>query len=103
FDSADRRQTGLDGARSGARAMARVSRAAIPRGRHQDGQIKVAERPRQWHGGNSGHRLRIGAVLGEDRPGSEGNLAGDIDNQDEQSATVAATEPEKVEETPPAE
>src|SRR5579864_4816008 len=89
---------GLDGEGSGAQAVVGVPQPAIPNDRHEDRQAENAERTTSRHGrlaGAKSHR-RGAAVLGAHVPGSEGNLASDLEN-DDQAAVAAPTEEEKAE------
>ena len=75
--------------------MTMLTQPAIRHNRHEDGQTENSEgkisRPRR----PSDRKLRShgAAVLGADMPGSEGNLASDLENQD-QAAVAAPTEEE---------
>ncbi len=74
----------MDGKGSRAARLARVPRAAVPGGRHQDGQVEVSERKASKPEGSSRRIFRRDArMLGRNRPGSEGNLASDLENQDQ--------------------
>src|SRR5579871_5068765 len=69
----------MDGPGSGPEAVAGTSWQAVPGDRHQDGQIKsIGVTPRVSR--HPPGRHRTAGILGPDGPGSEGNLASNIEN-----------------------
>src|ERR1700684_3652127 len=76
--------------------MARVSQPAIPGDRHQDGQAEsIGTRARS--DANPQGKRRTFAVLGHHGPGSEGNLASDIEDTPE---AVTTTPPQEKQDKP---
>ena len=80
------RAAGMDGKGCRAAGLARSPRAALRGGRHESGQVEDAERKASKPAGSPRRiRGRDARMLGRHRPGSEGNLASDLENQDSRS------------------
>src|SRR5580698_1119997 len=77
--------------------MARVSQQAIPGDRHQDGQTQDSIGTKAGSGAPPKGKRRTAAVLGPRGPGSEGNLASDIENTPE---AVITTPPQEKQDKP---
>ena len=74
-----RQPSWMDGQGSGPEAMARRSRQAVPGNRHKDRQVQSIRSRARLARHPPGGRGAV-AVLGPNRPGSEGNLASNNDN-----------------------
>src|ERR1700728_894067 len=83
--------------------MARVSQPAISGNRHQDRQTEESIGTEARSGADPQGKRRTVAVLGPHGPGSEGNLASDIENTTEAVTTTPPQEKQdKPAERPPA-
>src|ERR1019366_8301284 len=82
---------GMDGQRSGPEAVARVSRQTVPGNRHKVRQIESIRSRARFARHPRGGRGAV-AVLGHNWPGSEGNLASNIEDT---ASTVGDTPPQE--------
>src|ERR1017187_9698691 len=86
----------MDGERSRSQTVARALRQAVPGSSYQDRQVESNRARARTSRHPQGRRAAV-AVLGPERPGSEGNLASNNENT---STTVGTNLPQEQSENP---